>query len=114
MQLLRAAEQGLLQSFLRTAIRRSSPKRSRLVTLESHKTLSRQGDETDSVYVVRNGMLRLYQRMLDGRRQVIGFAKAGDLPLFPQTERNDYSADALDLGLSLSFLVQDFHGLLLR
>ncbi len=87
---------------------------SRLVTLESHKTLFRQGEEADNVYVVRSGMLRLYQRMLDGRRQVIGFAKAGDLLLFPFSERNDYSADALDSVYLCQFRRQDFLGLLQR
>jgi len=87
---------------------------SRLVTIESHKTLFRQGEEADNVYVVRNGMLRLYQRTLDGRRQVIGFAKAGDLLLFPLSERNDYSADALDSVYLCQFRRQDFQALLQR
>ncbi len=87
---------------------------SRLVALESHKTLFRQGEEADNVYVVRSGMLRLYQRTLDGRRQVIGFAKPGDLLLFPLSERNDYSADALDSVYLCQFRRQDFHGLLQR
>lgn len=86
--------------------------RSRLATLDAHKTLFRQGDETDHVYVVRNGLLRLYQRLLDGRRQVIGFAKPGDLLLFPLTERNDYGADALDSVYLCQFRRQDFIGFL--
>jgi CRP/FNR family transcriptional regulator, anaerobic regulatory protein len=87
---------------------------SRLVTLDAHKTLFRQGEESESVYVVRSGMLRLYQRMLDGRRQVIGFAKASDILLFPLCARNDYSADALDSVYLCQFRRQDFQALLQR
>jgi len=82
--------------------------KSRLATLEAHKTLFRQGDETDHVYVVRNGLLRLYQRLLDGRRQVIGFAKPGDLLLFPLSGHNDYGADALDAAYLCQFRREDF------
>jgi CRP/FNR family transcriptional regulator len=87
---------------------------SRLTTLEPHKTLFRQGDETDHVYVVRNGLLRLYQRLLDGRRQIVGFAKPGDLLLFPLSERNDYGADALDAVYLCQFRRQDFISFLQR
>ena len=87
---------------------------SRLMTLDAHKTLFRQGDETDYIYVVRNGLLRLYQRLLDGRRQVVGFAKPGDLLLFPLSERNDYGADALDSAYLCQFRRQDFVSFLRR
>lgn len=69
---------------------------SRPVTLDRRKTLFHQGDETQNVYVVTSGTLRLYQMLADGRRQVIGFAIPGDLLGFPMTDHNDYSADALD------------------
>ncbi len=80
----------------------------RLVTVEPNKALFRQGDETENIYIVRNGLLRLYQRDLNGRRQVIGFAKPGDLLLSPLSERNDYSADALDPVCLCHFRRQDF------
>jgi len=82
--------------------------KSRLATLDAHKTLFCQGDETDHVYVVRNGLLRLYQRLRDGRRRVIGFAKPGDLLLFPLSAHNDYGADALDAAYLCQFRREDF------
>jgi CRP/FNR family transcriptional regulator, anaerobic regulatory protein len=78
------------------------------VTVEPHKAIFRQGDETENIYVVRNGLLRLYQQHLNGRRQVIGFAKPGDLLLSPLSERNEYSADALDPVCLCHFRRQDF------
>ncbi len=80
----------------------------RLVTVEPNKALFRQGDETENIYIVRSGLLRLYQRHLNGRRQVIGFAKPGDLLLSPLNERNEYSADALDPVCLCHFRRQDF------
>jgi len=86
----------------------------RLVTVEPHKSIFRQGDETENIYVVRNGLLRLYQQHLNGRRQVIGFAKHGDLLLSPLSERNEYSADALDPVCLCHFRRQDFIGFFQR
>ncbi len=81
---------------------------SRSLTLDRRKTLFHQGDETQNVYVVTRGTLRLYQMLADGRRQVIGFAMPGDLLGFPLTDRNDYSADALDSVYLCQFPRQDF------
>ena len=81
---------------------------SRSLTLDRRKTLFHQGDEIQSVYIVTGGMLRLYQMLADGRRQVIGFAIPGDLLGFPQETRNDYSADALDSVYLCQFPRQDF------
>ena len=81
---------------------------SRPLTLDRRKTLFHQGDEAQNVYVVTSGTLRLYQMLADGRRQVIGFAIAGDLLGFPLAEHNDYSADALDSVYLCQFPRQDF------
>lgn len=81
---------------------------SRPLTLDRRKTLFHQGDETQSIYVVTGGTLRLYQMLTDGRRQVIGFAIPGDLLGFPLADRNDYSADALDSVYLCQFSRQDF------
>ena len=81
---------------------------SRPFTLGRRKTLFHQGDETQSIYVVTSGTLRLYQMLADGRRQVIGFAIAGDLLGYPLSDHNDYSADALDSVYLCQFPRQDF------
>jgi CRP/FNR family transcriptional regulator len=43
------------------------------------ETLFAEGDESDSVYEVVHGMVRLYKLLPDGRRQVTGFLSAGHL-----------------------------------
>ncbi|MGO9134148.1 MAG: Crp/Fnr family transcriptional regulator [Methylovirgula sp.] len=81
---------------------------SRPLTLDRRKTLFHQGDESQSVFVVTNGTLRLYQMLADGRRQVIGFAIPGDLLGFPLVGQNEFSADALDSVYLCQFQRQDF------
>lgn len=81
---------------------------SRPLTLDRRKTLFHQGDETHNLYVVTSGILRLYQMLPDGRRQVIGFAIPGDLLGFPLADHHDYSADALDSVYLCQFPRQDF------
>jgi CRP/FNR family transcriptional regulator, anaerobic regulatory protein len=49
------------------------------------ETLFSEGDETDSVYQVVRGMMRLYKLLPDGRRQITGFLSAGQfLGLAPE------------------------------
>ena len=43
------------------------------------ETLFAEGDETDNVYEVVRGMVRLYKLLPDGRRQITGFLSAGHL-----------------------------------
>ncbi len=81
---------------------------SRPLTLDRRRTLFHQGDETQSIYVVTSGTLRLYQMLADGRRQVVGFAIPGDLLGFPLADHNDYSADALDSVYLCQFPRQEF------
>ncbi len=85
---------------------------SRSITLERRKTLFHQGEETQNIYVVTSGTLRLYQMLADGRRQVIGFAIPGDLLGFPLSNVNDYSADALDSVYLCQFPRPEFSQLL--
>lgn len=87
---------------------------SRLAILDAHENVFRQGEETENIYVVRSGVLCLYQRLLDGRRQVIGFAKPGDLLLFPLGKYNDYGADTVDSTYLCQFRRDDFVDFLRR
>jgi CRP/FNR family transcriptional regulator len=52
---------------------------SSLQTKAPGETLFSEGDETDCVYEVVRGMLRLYKLLPDGRRQITGFLSAGHL-----------------------------------
>lgn len=49
------------------------------------ETLFAEGDDTDSVYEMIQGMVRLYKLLPDGRRQITGFLSAGQfLGLAPE------------------------------
>lgn len=49
------------------------------------ETLFAEGDDTDSVYEMVQGMVRLYKLLPDGRRQITGFLSAGQfLGLAPE------------------------------
>jgi CRP-like cAMP-binding protein len=47
--------------------------------LEPGKHLFHQGDNDRNIYKIESGHIRLYQVMIDGRRQIISFGFAGDL-----------------------------------
>ncbi len=44
-----------------------------------HSFLCRQDEELDSVFVITDGMIKLYHLLPDGRRQITGFLGPGDL-----------------------------------
>jgi CRP/FNR family transcriptional regulator len=43
------------------------------------ETLFAEGDDADCVYEIMSGMVRLYKLLPDGRRQITGFLRAGNL-----------------------------------
>jgi len=47
--------------------------------LNTHEHLFYEGDDRDSVYVVESGWVKLYRTLIDGQRQVVGFANAGSI-----------------------------------
>ena len=59
-------------------------------------TLFTQGEEAASVFNITEGMARLYKLLPDGRRQIIGFALAGDFLGLSLSDRFSFSADAVD------------------
>lgn len=81
---------------------------SRPMTLDRRKSLFRQGDDSHSIYVVTSGNLQLHQLLADGRRQVIGFAIAGDLVGYPFADHYDHGAEALDSVYLFQFPRQEF------
>src|SRR5450631_3361610 len=52
---------------------------SQIRTLGSREQLFREGDEKTCVYQILDGTFVLYRVLLNGRRQVTGFAVAGDI-----------------------------------
>jgi CRP/FNR family transcriptional regulator len=59
------------------------------------ETLFSEGDETNSVYEIVRGMLRLVKLLPDGRRQIIGFLAAGRLLGFAPEGAHVYTAEAI-------------------
>ena len=68
---------------------------SRKMCFSARETIFEQDEPSDLVYNVTSGAVRLYKLLPDGRRQVIGFALAGDFLGLSMEERNVFSADAL-------------------
>lgn len=54
-----------------------------------------EGEAATSVYRVIDGVIRLYKLLPDGRRQIIGFLRAGDMMGLAAGERYVYTAEAV-------------------
>ncbi len=57
--------------------------------------LFHEGDESDCVYEVIRGMVKLYKLLPDGRRQITGFVSAGDLMGLCYDESFIHTAEAV-------------------
>lgn len=60
------------------------------------KTVMREGEPNEVLYVVVGGSFRLSKQLIDGRRQVTGFLFPGDFVGVRTTEANAYTAEALE------------------
>ncbi len=45
----------------------------------AHEHLFFEGDTRDRIYIVESGWVKLYRTLIDGQRQVVGFANAGSV-----------------------------------
>ena len=61
----------------------------------SRETVFAQEELTTSFYNLREGVLRLYNLLPDGRRQIVGFAMPGDFLGMATSARHSFSADAV-------------------
>ena len=59
------------------------------------ETLFSEGDETNSVYEIVRGMLRLVKLLPDGRRQITGFLSSGNLVGLAPEGIHVYTAEAV-------------------
>ncbi|MEQ9639735.1 MAG: helix-turn-helix domain-containing protein [Alphaproteobacteria bacterium] len=62
---------------------------------EAGSALFHEGDEATRIYVVRDGCLRLYRLLPDGRRQIIGFGLPGDFLGLASRDGYAYTAEAV-------------------
>ena len=65
------------------------------VYLRPGKTIFSEGELTESIFGLSQGVVRLYKLLPDGRRQVLAFALPGDFLGMPLSERHGFSADAI-------------------
>lgn len=54
-----------------------------------------EGDDKTSIYVVESGCLKVYRTLVDGQRQVVGFAMAGDILGLESGDEHLNSAEAV-------------------
>lgn len=53
--------------------------RSSLAPFAAHQHVFYEGDERACVYIVESGWVKLYRTLIDGQRQIVGFANAGSI-----------------------------------
>src|SRR5262245_48205612 len=63
--------------------------------LEPHQHAFYEGDAQTHIYRIKSGMMQLYRRLADGRRQVITFRLPGDLIGLGEHDTQFCSAEAL-------------------
>lgn len=68
---------------------------STVVRLDRDAAVFQQGEDTDAVYRLVEGVVRLFKLLPDGRRQIVGFVQPGDLFGLPPGERRALSAEAV-------------------
>ncbi|RXF73198.1 Crp/Fnr family transcriptional regulator [Hansschlegelia zhihuaiae] len=66
------------------------------VRFRAGETILLEGDPAGAVYNLKAGMVRLYRILPDGRRQIVGFMMPGDFIGLSLSDRNGFSADAVD------------------
>lgn len=62
-----------------TARKDHAPTRTALREVEAHEHLYYEGDARDCLYVVETGWVKLYRTLIDGQRQIVGFANTGSI-----------------------------------
>jgi CRP/FNR family transcriptional regulator len=67
----------------------------RHVHFAARETVFAQEELTTSFYNLREGFMRLYKLLPDGRRQIVGFAMPGDFLGMATAVRHRFSADAV-------------------
>jgi len=64
-------------------------------SVSAKHNLFTQGEAASHIYIITQGIARLYKMLPDGRRQIVGFALPGDILGINQGESFSVSADAI-------------------
>jgi CRP-like cAMP-binding protein len=67
---------GAVSAFMNTRTQ-DSARQHVLRTIPAHEHIFFEGDERDHLYVVESGWVKLYRTLVDGQRQIVGFANRG-------------------------------------
>jgi CRP-like cAMP-binding protein len=67
---------GAVSAFMNTRTQ-DSGRQPVLSTIPAHEHIFFEGDERDHLYVVESGWVKLYRTLVDGQRQIVGFANRG-------------------------------------
>ena len=67
---------GAVSAFMNTRTQ-DSARQQVLRTIPAHEHIFFEGDERDHLYVVESGWVKLYRTLVDGQRQIVGFANRG-------------------------------------
>lgn len=77
-----------------------------------HEALFNQAEPSSFVFNITSGTVRLSKLLPDGRRQIVGFALPGDFLGLSMSDRNAFSADAVNEVHACQFARQEFSTLL--
>lgn len=90
-----ATAKSAAQSYSIDALRHLCPAGQQVQDVAAKELLFCEGDRTASVYEVIDGMLCTFRLMMDGRRQITGFAGPGDLVGLAQGDSHRFNCQAV-------------------
>ena len=71
---------GRIDSRAQTSLGKiEDPRTTQMKQVGAHEHLFYEGDDRTCIYVVESGWVKLYRTLIDGQRQVVGFANAGSI-----------------------------------
>lgn len=78
-----------------TAHNERTTQRAATRNIAAHDHLYYEGDARDSLYVVESGWVKLYRTLIDGQRQIVGFANKGSILGLESDVEHSNSAEAI-------------------
>lgn len=70
---------GAISAFMTTQDAGEAQRQPALKTVPAHEHIFFEGDERTHLYVVESGWVKLYRTLVDGQRQIVGFANMGSI-----------------------------------
>ena len=84
------------------------------VRQEAHETILSEGDSSDHLFNVTEGLVKLYKLLPDGRAQITGFLFSGDFLGIAMNDTYAYSAEAITPVRLCRFNRKDLEGMFLE